>query len=113
MLRVVLTFHREAIKELVTDANFECNEEGLKLQAMDNSHVALVAVDLKADGFATYRCDRPIPLGVNLNSLSKVLRCAKDDDICTLKASDDADILNLKYEGKSKTIFRCENYFFW
>jgi proliferating cell nuclear antigen len=33
-----------AIKELVTDANFECNEEGINLQAMDNSHVALVSV---------------------------------------------------------------------
>lgn len=68
---------------------------------MDNSHVALVAVTLQADGFVKYRCDRPMPLGVNLGSLTKVLKCAKDDDVCTLKASDDADILNLTYEGKS------------
>ncbi|EJC98335.1 proliferating cell nuclear antigen [Fomitiporia mediterranea MF3/22] len=91
----------DSIKELVTDANFECNEEGLKLQAMDNSHVALVAVSLKADGFVKYRCDRPMPLGVNLGSLTKVLKCAKDDDVCTLKASDDADVLNLTYEGRN------------
>ena len=91
-----------AIKELVTDANFECNEEGINLQAMDNSHVALVAVKLLANGFKRYRCDRPMPLGVNLTSLTKVLRCAKDDDICTLKASDEADLLNLVYEAKSK-----------
>lgn len=68
---------------------------------MDNSHVALVAVNLKSEGFVKYRCDRPMPLGVNLTSLTKVLKCAKDDDICTLKALDDADILNLTYEGKS------------
>ena len=43
-----------AIKELVTDANFECNEEGIQLRAMDNSHVALVAVQLKAAGFKQY-----------------------------------------------------------
>ena len=91
-----------AIKELVTDANFECNEEGINLQAMDNSHVALVAVKLLANGFKRYRCDRPMPLGVNLTSLTKVLKCAKDDDICTLKASDEADLLNLVYEAKSK-----------
>jgi proliferating cell nuclear antigen len=66
---------------------------------MDNSHVALVAVKLHADGFALYRCDRPIPLGVNLGSLTKVLKCAKDDDKCTLKANDDADVLSLKYEA--------------
>jgi proliferating cell nuclear antigen len=70
------------------------------LQAMDNSHVALVAVKLHADGFALYRCDRPIPLGVNVGSLTKVLKCAKDDDRCTLKASDDADALSLLYEAQ-------------
>ncbi|KAF8488405.1 proliferating cell nuclear antigen, N-terminal domain-containing protein [Gautieria morchelliformis] len=91
----------DAIKELVTDANFECNEEGLSLQAMDNSHVALVAVKLDADGFDLYRCDRPMPLGVNLGSLTKVLKCAKDDDIVTLKATDNGDILNLIYEAKN------------
>lgn len=74
------------------------------MQAMDNSHVALVAVKLLANGFAKYRCDRPLPLGVNLNSLTKVLKCAKDDDICTLKASDEGDVLNLVYEAKS-TLF--------
>ncbi|KAI0708482.1 proliferating cell nuclear antigen, N-terminal domain-containing protein [Earliella scabrosa] len=91
----------DAVKELVSDANFDCNEEGITLQAMDNSHVALVAVKLDASGFKRYRCDRSIPLGVNLGSLTKVLKCAKDDDICTLKAGDDADILSLTYEAKN------------
>ncbi|KAF5380186.1 hypothetical protein D9615_006185 [Tricholomella constricta] len=91
----------DAIKELVTDANFECNEEGITLQAMDNSHVALVSVLLEATGFKRYRCDRPMPLGVNLTSLTKVLKCAKDDDECTIKAADEADVLNLVYEAKS------------
>jgi proliferating cell nuclear antigen len=69
---------------------------------MDNSHVALVSVKLDAVGFRKYRCDRPMPLGVNLGSLTKVLKCAKDDDIVTIKAGDDADVLNLTYEAKSK-----------
>ncbi|THH28941.1 hypothetical protein EUX98_g5249 [Antrodiella citrinella] len=91
----------DAIKELVADANFECNEEGIHLQAMDNSHVALVSVKLDESGFKSYRCDRPMPLGVNLNSLTKVLKCAKDDDLCILKATDDADILSLTYEARN------------
>ena len=68
---------------------------------MDNSHVALVSVKFSAAAFKRYRCDRPMPLGVNLTSLNKVLKCAKDDDICTLKAADEADVLNLVYEAKS------------
>jgi proliferating cell nuclear antigen len=36
------------------------------LQAMDSSHVALVALMLKSDGFENYRCDRNLSLGINL-----------------------------------------------
>ena len=43
-----------------------------------------------------------MPLGVNLTSLTKVLKCAKDDDIVILKAADDADTLGLTYEARSK-----------
>ncbi|KZV69775.1 proliferating cell nuclear antigen [Peniophora sp. CONT] len=91
----------DSIKELVQDAEFKCDEGGIELQAMDNSHVALVAVKMDAAGFRRYRCDRPIPLGVNLGSLTKVLKCAKDDDICTLKATDDSDVLSLTYEARN------------
>ncbi|VDB91491.1 unnamed protein product [Peniophora sp. CBMAI 1063] len=91
----------DSIKELVQDAEFKCDEGGIELQAMDNSHVALVAVKMDASGFRRYRCDRPIPLGVNLGSLTKVLKCAKDDDICTLKATDDSDVLSLTYEARN------------
>ncbi|KDQ10907.1 hypothetical protein BOTBODRAFT_177791 [Botryobasidium botryosum FD-172 SS1] len=92
----------DALKELVSDVNFECNDEGLNLQAMDNSHVALVSVKLEPSGFLSYRCDRPMPLGTNLVSLTKVLKCAKDDDQVTLKANDNADVLHLKYEAKNQ-----------
>ncbi|KAL4072120.1 proliferating cell nuclear antigen, N-terminal domain-containing protein [Scleroderma citrinum] len=90
----------DSIKECVSDANFNCDEEGIKLQAMDNSHVALVAVKLDADGFKKYRCDRPIPLGVNFASLTKVLKCARDDDIVTIKANDDRDVLSMMFEAR-------------
>ena len=34
---------------------------------MDNSHVALVSLKLVAEQFETYRCDRNMPLGVNVS----------------------------------------------
>jgi hypothetical protein len=52
----------DSIKDLVTDANFDCSATGFGLQAMDSSHVSLVALLLRADGFEHYRCDRaPLP----------------------------------------------------
>jgi len=91
----------DAVKELVSDCNFDCNDDGLSLQAMDNSHVALVAMKLGAEGFEPYRCDRNIALGINLNSLSKVLRCAANEDLVTLKAEDTPDSLNLVFESQN------------
>ncbi|RDW67730.1 proliferating cell nuclear antigen [Coleophoma cylindrospora] len=89
----------DAIKDLVQDCNFDCNDSGVALQAMDNSHVALVSMMLKAEGFAPYRCDRNVALGVNLTSLTKVLRAAQNEDILTLKAEDAPDVLNLVFES--------------
>ncbi|KAK3066535.1 DNA polymerase delta processivity factor, partial [Coniosporium uncinatum] len=82
----------DAIKDLVQDCNFDCNDSGIALQAMDNSHVALVSMMLKSESFSPFRCDRNIALGINLTSLTKVLRCAQNEDILTLKAEDAPDV---------------------
>lgn len=66
---------------------------------MDNSHVALVSMMLKAESFSPFRCDRNISLGVNLTSLTKVLRAAQNEDVLTLKAEDGPDTLNLMFES--------------
>lgn len=89
----------DAVKELVTDANFDCSDDGISLQAMDNSHVALVALLLRAEGFENFRCDRSLSLGINVTSLSKIVRTADNSDALTLKASDNADTLNLLFES--------------
>ena len=89
----------DAIKDLVQDCNFDCNDSGVALQAMDNSHVALVSMMLKAEMFSPFRCDRNIALGINLNSLTKVLRAAQNEDILTLKAEDAPDVVNLVFES--------------
>ena len=41
---------------------------------MDNSHVSLVSVTLRADGFDKFRCDRNLSMGMNLVSMSKILK---------------------------------------
>jgi len=92
----------ESIKDLVTDANFDCSTTGISLQAMDSSHVSLVALLLRADGFDHFRCDRNISLGINLGSMGKVLKCCNGDDIVTLKADDNADAMTFMFENQSQ-----------
>ncbi|KAL1603486.1 proliferating cell nuclear antigen [Paraconiothyrium brasiliense] len=92
----------DAIKDLVQDCNFDCNDSGINLQAMDNSHVALVSMSLKTDAFSNFRCDRNIALGINLGSLTKVLRAAGNDDVLSIKAEDAPDVVNIVFESSSQ-----------
>lgn len=92
----------EAIKDLVTDANFDCSASGFSLQAMDSSHVALVALLLRSEAFEHYRCDRNLSMGVNLSNMAKLLRCSGTDDIVTLKADGGGDFLTFMFESPSK-----------
>lgn len=117
----------DAIKDLVTEASWECTTSGMTLQAMDTSHVSLVAVSLKCDGFQKFRCDRSQVLGMNLvrfvvcimfwkmqltllvDSLSKVLKCANNDDTITISASEGDDKMKLIFAASSK--FTCHQLF--
>lgn len=89
----------EAIKDLLTEATWDCNGTGIGLQAMDSSHVSLVSLNLRSDGFDTYRCDRNLSMGINLTSMSKILKCAGNDDAITLKAEDNADTVTFVFES--------------
>ena len=91
----------ESIKDLVNDANFDCSATGFSLQAMDSSHVALVALLLRSEGFEHYRCDRNLSMGMNLNNMSKMLKCAGNDDIITIKADDGSDTVTFMFESPS------------
>jgi len=91
----------EAIKELVTDANFDCNDSGIALQAMDNSHVALVALLLRANAFEPYRCDRNLSLGISIANFAKLLKCGANDDTITIEADENGDSLNLTFENET------------
>ena len=46
----------EALKEILTDANFECDETGIKMIAMDSSRTVLVHLKLHASKFESYMC---------------------------------------------------------
>merc|ERR1711860_310072 len=62
--------------------NFDCSEKGLQVQSMDSSHVALGSLLLRESAFADFKCDRPTSLGMNVDSLAKILKmCGPTDDL--------------------------------
>jgi proliferating cell nuclear antigen len=92
----------ESMKDLINEANFDCSSSGVSVQAMDSSHVSLISLLLRSDGFEHFRCDRNLSLGINLGSFTKVLKCAGNDDSVTLKADDVGDSLTFMFESPSK-----------
>ncbi|XP_030835356.1 proliferating cell nuclear antigen [Strongylocentrotus purpuratus] len=89
----------EGIRELITSGNWECSSAGISMQGMDPSHVALTVLMLQNDLFDQFRCDRNVTLGLNHATFSKILKCAANDDIITLKAEDQPDECNLLFQS--------------
>lgn len=92
----------EALKDLLNEVPWDCNSTGMSLQAMDSSHVSLVSMLLRSDGFDTYRCDRNLSMGMNLPSMCKILKCACNDDSITIKAEDNADTVTFVFESANQ-----------
>jgi proliferating cell nuclear antigen len=81
------------------DGNFDCSTNGIALQGVDPSFVALIQLTLKADGFEQFRVDHNTNLGVNLENMIKILKCAGPNDSLTLKAVDNDNKLTLLFEN--------------
>jgi len=93
----------DIIKDLVTDVNFDISETGISLQALDSSHVSLVSLNLSAEGFEEYRCDKSMTLGVSIANLSKIMKCGTNDESITLSTEEEEpSSLNIKFESLSK-----------
>merc|ERR1712187_589831 len=89
----------DAMKDLCKDVNFDCSEKGLQVQSMDSSHVALVSLLLRESAFSEFKCDRPMSLGMNVDSLGKILKMRSPNDSIKVRAQNDADSVNFQCES--------------
>ncbi len=94
-----------AVSELVDEANFIIAPDGLRLRAMDPSHVAMVELDLPPTAFDEYECDEETVIGVNFDEFNKLLKRAKARERLELELSDRSR-LTVKFVGKALRTFR-------
>lgn len=90
----------DALRDLVSDVNFEVKTDGISLQAMDASHVALVTFFLRSECFDEFLCNRSQNLGLSIGNLAKVMRCSDNEDSVVLKAENEASQLTFIFEGR-------------
>ena len=102
----------DSIKDVVEHANFEVSPQGIRLRAMDASHVALVSLTLSYEGFESYRCDKSQVLGMDIKQLAKFLKFVEAGSPLVLKAGNNASHLNLVNEspkGKVEMSYQLHN----
>ena len=73
----------ESLKEILTDANIEFDESGMKISTMDASHTVLVHLKLESDKFESYKCTKKIIIGVNMLNFFKLIKTIGNSDTLT------------------------------
>jgi proliferating cell nuclear antigen len=107
LLKMLACFHQGtqfkdiigAIKPLLTDFLINFSPDGLKISAMDPSHVSMMIVELPAEGFASFECKRPIYIGTNVITLHTVLGMGTPNETLVLSCKESPDILTFQYTG--------------
>lgn len=74
----------DALKDILMDVNFEFDEEGLKIVAMNTSHVVLIQVNMEGEKFEHYYCKKKIDIGLNLLKLYTIIKTISNGDTLTL-----------------------------
>tara|TARA_B100000795_G_C22786522_1_gene434871 strand:+ start:467 stop:1255 length:789 start_codon:yes stop_codon:yes gene_type:complete len=93
----------EALKEILTDANFECDETGIKMIAMDSSRTVLVHLKLHSDKFESYKCNEKRVLGISMINLFRIIKTMNNNDTLTLFLEKEKDsVLGIKIENSEK-----------
>ncbi len=96
----------EALKEILTDANIEFNESGLKIVAMDSTKTILVHLKLNKEKFDKYTCKGKSIVGVSMLNLFKLIKTATNTDTLTFYIDEsNQNVLGIVIEnGEKNTI---------
>ena len=96
----------DALATMIDVATFKVSPTGLSLKAMDPSHVAMVDLQLSKDAFSDYKCDKELPIRINLTDLNRFMKRGAANDSLELSLDQQTNKLKIKFEkGKSHRTF--------
>ena len=94
----------ETICIIIDELVFEADSEGIRLRALDKSHISFIDMEWKSILFDTYQCSEPCSFTVDASELLKIIKRIKGDDV--LSAGLDESNLILTYNGDSTRTFK-------
>lgn len=93
----------DALKEILMDVNLEIDDTGIKIVAMDNTHIVLIHLKLEAEKFEHYYCEKKIYVGINMLRLHALIKTITNNDILTLYITkDDPNSLGISIDNNDK-----------
>lgn len=94
-----------AIASLIDEAAFKLTPEGIRMRAMDPSHVALVDFELPSTTFVEYDVKQPTVLGIDMVEMTKIMARAKAEDEFTMELDEERNRLGLTFKSASTRRF--------
>lgn len=95
----------DAMKEILMDVNLEFDENGMKIVALDNTHIVLIHLKLHADKFESYYCLKKLYVGINMLKFHMLIKTIQNGDILSLFIhKDDPNILGITIENNEKNV---------
>ncbi len=88
-----------AVSTLVDEATFKLDQNGIRLRAMDPSHVAMVDFEVPKNAFQEYVCDQPIDICVNMSEMLKLLKSVGSDETLEISTGEEGRQLELIFRG--------------
>ena len=86
---------------LIEEAAFKFTPDGIKMKAMDPSHIALIDFELPVAAFVEYNFKQPTVLGINLLEMNKIISRGKAEDELILELDEKQNRLGLTFKGIS------------
>lgn len=94
----------DAISSIVDEVQIQTDSEGMRLEALDRSHITFVHLDLKSSLFDEYICDEPEKINIDTDELMRVLKRSKSDDRVLMSLDEGSFIIT--FEGEATRTFK-------
>ena len=95
----------DALKEILMDVNLEFDNTGMKIIAMDNTHIVLIHLKLEADKFEKYYCNKKLYVGINMLKLHMLIKTISNNDILSFFVlKNDSNTLGINIENVEKNV---------
>lgn len=95
----------ELLRDLLTEGNLECSEDGIKLLSVDPTRTVLVHLKLQASKFEEYTCEKTKIIGLNLDDFFKIIKNMENSDILRLFVEkDDENNIGIQRFNKEENI---------